>query len=211
MVRSITTGVAEHETTILVLRHERASGTRTSSVSRLFDGRVRVDILLGSLAAVFRQMLSIFRLETLFRSFSDEFDELIRRRRFHDEVRKLAVPSLLEARFRLSLDEKLAKLLLLRKRGIHHDPIDRACRRLFRLRFGRGAFSRLQLSAHGIARCLELSAFRIPTSLGFLADGIRQAGLQRRDVFLGKPFQIGIASCRERVWQYVYILVVAVS
>src|SRR3546814_10696474 len=132
MVRSITTGVAEHETTILVLRHERASGTRTSSVSRLFDGRARVDILLGSLAAVFRQMLSIFRLETLFRSFSDEFDELIRRRRFHDEVRKLAVPSLLEARFRLSLDEKLAKLLLLRKRGVHHDPIDRACRRLFR-------------------------------------------------------------------------------
>src|SRR3546814_2380565 len=84
MVRSITTGVAEHETTILVLRHERAYGTRTSSVSRLFDGRVRVDILLGSLAAVFRQMLSIFRLETLFRSFSDEFDELIRRRRFHE-------------------------------------------------------------------------------------------------------------------------------
>src|SRR3546814_9885381 len=76
------------------------------------------------------------------------------------EVRKLAVPSLLEARVRLSRDEKLAKLLLLRKRGIHHDPIDRACRRLFRLRFGRGAFSRLQLSAHGIARCLELSAFR---------------------------------------------------
>src|SRR3546814_20850592 len=89
------------------------------------------------------------------------------------------------ARFRLSLDEKLAKLLLLRKRGIHHDPIDRACRRLFRLRFGRGAFSRLQLSAHGIARCLELSAFRIPTSLGFLAD------------------EIGRASCRERVCQYV--------
>src|SRR3546814_20199060 len=79
------------------------------------------------------------------------------RRRFHDEVRKLAVPSLLEARFRLSLDEKLAKLLLLRKRGIHHDPIDRACRRLFRLRFGRGAFSRLQLSAHelGRASCWE--------------------------------------------------------
>src|SRR3546814_18806706 len=45
------------------------------------------------------------------------------------------------------------------------------------------------LSAHGIARCLELSAFRIPTSLGFLADEIRQAGLQRRDVFLGKPFR----------------------
>src|SRR3546814_1391101 len=45
------------------------------------------------------------------------------------------------------------------------------------------------LSAHGIARCLELSAFRIPTSLGFLADEIRQASLQRRDVFLGKPFR----------------------
>src|SRR3546814_5696315 len=51
LVRSITTGVAEPETTILVLRHERASGTTTSSVSRLFAGRVRVAILLGSLAA----------------------------------------------------------------------------------------------------------------------------------------------------------------
>src|SRR3546814_5305247 len=117
------------------MRHERASGTRTSSVSRLFDGRVRVDILLGSLAAVFRQMLSIFRLETLFRSFSDEFDELIRRRRFHDEVRKLAVPSLLEARFRLSLDEKLAKLLLLRKRGIRSEEHTSELQSLMRISY----------------------------------------------------------------------------
>src|SRR3546814_14840244 len=110
-------------------------------------------------------MLSIFRLETLFRSFSDEFDELIRRRRFHDEVRKLAVPSLLEPRFRLSLDEKLAKLLLLRKRGIHHDPIHRACRRLFRLRFGRAAFSRLQLTPHRIPRSLDPTPFPTPPPL----------------------------------------------
>src|SRR3546814_20968503 len=87
MVRSITTGVAEHETTNLVLRHERASGTRTSSVPRLFDGRARVAILLGSLASGFRPLLSLFRLETLFRSFPADVDALNPPHRFTHEVR----------------------------------------------------------------------------------------------------------------------------